>query len=364
MTMRTHLRGMLLVGCLALAGMGAGMASAQEDCDTGVDYLAEGESLFAEGDYLGAADSFDCLIEAQPDDLAAWQLELEANLYAGAYAAALQTMTDIAIAIVPDNPQAFADLIALYEADLEENGDDDLRLLTGLSFVLWHQYETEAGLNVLDQMLTLDPDNQYARVFRGSSHFFMGDPESGEADFAVALEQQPGNADLYFIIADAWLYGAGDLENALDAALVASEAGLDTPRMNAILGSAYFGLGDEELALDYFGRHIDSATAEIIEADPLAAGDSVAIDILPGETYLFPIDVAAGETLVLTTTSEDGVDSIMVLADADGELVTGNDDSEGFNAGFEWTADEAGSYVLLLSTFEGAGTGEIILTRE
>jgi hypothetical protein len=54
----------------------------------------------------------------------------------------------------------------------------------------------------------------------------------------------------------------------------------------------------------------------------------------------------------------------MVLLDADGRPITGNDDFIDLNAGFELevVADEI--YNLWLTSFEGAGSGAVILSRE
>jgi hypothetical protein len=335
---------------------------ARADCPA--DPLADGQALLASGDYAGARAAFTCAAEADPAAIDAYRGRIEAALLSGDYADAVGDDTAILIHVLPETPDAFDTLIADYQSELASD-PENITLLSGLSFAQWWVSDYAAAVETLDHLLALEPDNRYANAFRGSARYFNEAYEDGDADFAHALELEPDNPHLYFVLADAYTYGAGDTESALEAALKANELGLDTPRLNMILATAYLAAGDEAKATEYFAQHIESATTEMVETDPLAVGETVTLEIVPGRSYTLPLDVAAGETLTIITDSPDGaVDSMLVLVAPDGSLVTANDDTVELNAGLERQIAEEGTYRLLLTSFEGAGTGQVIVTRE
>jgi hypothetical protein len=48
----------------------------------------------------------------------------------------------------------------------------------------------------------------------------------------------------------------------------------------------------------------------------------------------------------------------------DGRAVMGGDDDKQYLAAFEWDADVTGTYRLLVTSFEGVGTGELLVKRD
>jgi hypothetical protein len=85
---------------------------------------------------------------------------------------------------------------------------------------------------------------------------------------------------------------------------------------------------------------------------------------VPGRTYEIPLDVIAGETISITTSSRDFYDSIAVLLAPGGSPVVGSDDANFWFAAFAWTAEETGTYWLLVTSFEGVSTGELVVIRD
>jgi len=67
---------------------------------------------------------------------------------------------------------------------------------------------------------------------------------AGVADLDYAIALAPDSPDVRYIVADAYTYGLFDPQRAFAEATFAFEAGLDTPRVHAILGSAYSAFGD------------------------------------------------------------------------------------------------------------------------
>lgn len=343
----------------------AQLAYASDEACTGeTDYLAQGQALLDAGDYRGAIAAFSCAAKAAPEALNAYRGRIEASLLSGAYADAVGDDTAIMIHVIPTTPDAFESMIADYESRLA-GAPDNITLLAGLSFAQWWVSDYAAAIDTLDHILELDPDNRYATAFRGSSRYFNEEFEDGDADFARALELEPDNAHLQFVLADAYIYGAGDYANARIAALEANELGLHTPRLNMILATAYSAEGDEATAAQYFAEHIRSATTNMVQGDLLAAGEIVTLEFVPGRSYTIPLEVTAGETLTVNLDSPaDGVDTMLVLVAPDGSLVAATDDVVDLNAGLEGVIiAEGGTYNLLIATFEGAGTGEVIVTR-
>ncbi len=361
--------GRLFVFCLICCGVclnSSAIIFAQNDnaCDTDTDFLKTGQALLKAADYENAIADFTCAIEADKLNIGAYRGRIEALLLAGIYSEALRNYTEIAIHVIPETPNAVEQIIDAYRTTLDSD-PENIILLTGYSFALWWVSDYEAALIEIEKILAVEPDNFYALMFHGSTSFFLEDFETGERDFARVLELVPENADIHFVLADAYTYAVGDMEKALEHGLLASELGLDTARLNAILGTAYFYLGDEATAIPYFARHIERATVETIEQADLEKEQAITLNMIPGQTYRFLVEVAADETLKISTTSDtDAVDTIMVLLAADGTLVTGNDDSVELNAGFEKVIEEVGIYTLLLSSFEGAGTGEVNIIRQ
>jgi len=104
-------------------------------------------------------------------------------------------------------------------------------------------------------------------------------------------------------------------------------------------------------------------TTELLTASPLAAGGSLALDLVPGRTWEIPIPASAGETISIATSSPDFWDTIVVLLAPDGTPVVGSDDAKAYFAAFDWAAQTTGTYRLLATSFESINTGELRVTR-
>lgn len=359
------MRRLLGVGlCLCLLLMGAAAAFAQSGNSGECDVSTVPSLSLLTGQIEVTPEAIPCLTEAGDLDVGAYRGRIEAALMAGRYANALSAYTQMQKVVIPTIPDAFDQILAAYEAQVSAN-PDDLIALIGQSFAQWWVSDYEAAVVTTGRLLEQIPDNVYATLFRGSSRLFAGDVADGEADIARALELAPDSADVHFIAADAYTYALGDLTRALEQATAARDLGLNTPRVNAILATAYMDQGDEALATQYFAEHLAGATSEYVETEPLAAGSPVTLAFVPGRTFRVPIEAEAGETLTLLAASEtDGVDTLAVLLGPDGALVTSNDDHTDLNAGIVQLVDVAGHYTLIIGTFEGAGTGEVVVSRE
>jgi hypothetical protein len=140
--------------------------------------------------------------------------------------------------------------------------------------------------------------------------------------------------------------------------------GLDTPRVHAILASAYQTFGDEQAAALHLLRHFELVTTETFTTAPLSPGASLSLSLLPGRTYEIPVPAIAGEMIAIATSSHDFYDSILVLLAPDGTPMVGSDDENAYFAAIDWIAEESGTYRMLVTSFESINTGELIVARD
>jgi tetratricopeptide (TPR) repeat protein len=324
----------------------------------------QGQSSIDTGRYDQAIREFSCVIDAQPTAVDGYRGRIEAELLLGRYSDALGDYARITAVVLPVHPDAH-ETIRAYYADLLAVAPNDVRALTGASFERWSSFDYAQAIHLLNGLLDVQPNDVYGNVLRGSSRLLRGATKAeGAADLERAIALAPTSADVRFIVADAYTYGQPDLERAFDEASLALDWGLNTPRIQAILATAYLAFGDLAAAADHIKAHIDLVTTELVAAPPLAAGDALALGLVPGRTYEIPIPATAGETISIATSSPDFWDTIVVLLAPDGTPVVGSDDAKAYFAAFDWVAPTTGTYRLLATSFESINTGVLRVTRD
>ena len=102
--------------------------------------------------------------------------------------------------------------------------------------------------------------------------------------------------------------------------------------------------------------HIELVATQLLTAEPLSAGATLTLPLVPGRTYEVPL-------LTILTTSHDLYDMILVLLAPDGTAVLGSDDYRKYFAGFEWVAVATGTYRMQVTSFEGVNTGDLDVSR-
>lgn len=349
-----------LVAALLLTGPVAAAPAAPASCSAD-----QGQASIDEGRYERAVREFTCVIDAQPTEVEGYRGRIEAELLLGRYSDALADYARVTAVVEPLHPDAHAIIQAGY-TDRLAIAPYDIAALTGASFERWADFDYAQALHLLEQLLEVDPDDPYGTLFRGSSRLLRGGPGPklrGEADLARAIALAPESPHVRFVVADAYTYGLPDLERAFAEASLALDWGLDTPRIHAILAAGYNAFGDLAAAATHIERHFELVTTESITTAPLPAGESLALDLVPGRIYAIPIVVTAGETISISTGSRDFWDSIAVLLAPDGTPVVGSDDDNAYHAAFDWVAEETGTYLLHVAFFEAVNTGELVVTR-
>jgi hypothetical protein len=186
----------------------------------------------------------------------------------------------------------------------------------------------------------------------------------GVADLDRAIALAPGSPDVRFIVADAYTYGKlPDPQRAFAEASFALAGDLNTPRVHAILASAYLAFGNQSAAAAEIRTHIELVTTELVQASSLAAGGTLTLALVPGRSYEIPIPVTFGETVSILTSSRDFYDTILVLLAPDGTPVLGSDDYRQYFAGFQWVTAATGTYRVRVTSFESVNTGDLVVSR-
>ncbi len=296
----------------------------------------QGQLFIDTGRLKDAIREFTCVIAAQPTEVEGYRGRIEAELLLGRFSDAAGDHARITALVLPVHPDAHSTILAGYTARLAQT-PEDIPALTGASFARWWFFDYASAIHLLNQLLAVRPDDVYGNLLRGSSRLLLGATKA--------------------------TYGQPDPERAFAEATLALDWGLDTPRVHAILASAYLAFGDLPAAASEFKKHIDLVTTELLPASPLGAGTSLFLGLVPGRTYEIPVPATAGQTISIDTSSHDFYDSILVLLAPDGSPVVGSDDYVKYFAGFQWVAEATGTYRLQVTSFEGVNTGELIVTR-
>ena len=199
----------------------------------------QGQLLIDQGRYKQAVNEFTCVIDAHPTDVEGYRGRIEAQLLLGQYSNSFRDYARVTAVVTPVHPDAEATILAGYAARLAA-APTSITALTGASFARWAFFDYLGAIHLLDQLLDLQPSNSYGYLFRGSSRLLKNHAVNdgvGDLDYAIALA--PASPDVHYIVADAYTYGLPDPSRAFTEATFALEGGLDTPRVHAILGSAY-----------------------------------------------------------------------------------------------------------------------------
>ena len=357
-------RRLLLALALAvslLAATPVAEAAPQANCSPAV-----GQALIEQGRYDRAIREFTCLINANPTGVEGYRGRIEAEVLLGRYAAAITDYVRVAAVVKPIHPDAWQTILDGYAARLASN-PDDIKALTGASFARWWFFEYPPALQLLGQILKLQPDNAYAILFRGSSRqLHYSNPNNAIDDLDHAIELAPTSADVRQIVADAFTYGgAKDFGRAYAEASLALAWGLDNPRVHAILAQTLNAAGDVQGAADHIDRHLDLVTTELVATAPIDPGATFMLPLVPGRTFAIPVFATAGQTISIATSSPDADlwDTIMVLDGPNGSPLVGADDTNAYWAALDWVAPVTGTYVLRVTSFEAATTGQLVVTR-
>ena len=348
---------LIVVAALVVMGS-ASAARAQTACS-----VDAGQTLIDQGRYKQAVKVFTCVINAQPSDVEGYRGRIEAQLLLGLYSDAFRDYARVTAVVLPVDPDAASTILAGYDARLTAD-PVSVSALTGASFAHWWLFDYAQATHLLNQLLTVLPNDVYGTLFRGSSQLLRGATNAGLSDLENAIALAPQNPHLHAIVADAYTYGLPDPQLAFIHATQALEGGLDTPRVHAILGASYNAFGDLAAAAVHIKRHFDLVTTELVTAPSMLSGDTRDVTLAPGRAIEIPLPAMAGDQISIVTSSRDYWDTIAVLLAPNGTPVIGSDDARSYFAAFEWPAAQSGIYRLRVTFFESVNSGVIRVTRK
>ncbi len=324
----------------------------------------QGQLLIDQGRYKQAIGEFTCVIDAHPTEVEGYRGRIEAQLLLGQYSNSFGDYARVTAVVTPVHPDAQSTIFAGYAARLDA-APNNIPALTGASFARWAYFDYLGAIHLLDHLLDLEPANPYGNLFRGSSRLLKGHAVNdgvGDLDYAIALA--PASPDVHYIVADAYTYGLPDPNRAFTEATFALDGGLNTPRVHAILGSAYLAFGNVAAAAAHIQTHIQLVTTALVTTPALPAGTTLELGLVPGQTLDIPLVVSPGETVSIVTSSHDYWDTILVLLDPNGMPVLGSDDSWKYFAAFDWTVPASGTYRIRVTFFESVITGTLRVSRK
>ena len=324
----------------------------------------QGQIYINQGRYRDAIREFSCVIDAQPTAVEGYRGRIEAELLLGQYSEAVRDYARVTAFVLPAHLDAETTIEAGYAARLA-TAPNDIPALTGASFARWWFFDYPGAIRLLNDLLALRPNDVYGNLFRGSSRLLKGTARAeGVTDLDRAIALAPGSPDVRFIVADAYTYGKlPDPQRAFAEGSFALAGGLNTPRVHAILASAYLNFGNQPAAAAEIRTHIELVTTELVQASSLAAGATLTLPLVPGRSYEIPIPVTFGETVSILTSSRDFSDTILVLLAPDATPVLGSDDYRQYFAGFQWVAAATGTYRIRVTSFESVNTGDLVVSR-
>jgi tetratricopeptide (TPR) repeat protein len=354
-----------LLGCIVAAAL-LSLGAPSQGTATGPNCSAEqGQEFIDEGNYTHAISEFSCLIDAEPTGVEGYRGRIEAQLLLGRFSDAVRDYARVTAFVEPVHPDAKLIIYAGY-ADRLAVAPNNVPALTGASFARWYFFDYPQAIHMLDHLLEVKPGDLYGILFRGSNRLLKNvNKTRGIADLEQAISMAPTSPDVRYVVADAYTYGQPhDPARALAEASLALDGGLDTPRVHASLGAAYTALGDPDAAALEVQQHLELVTTNLVATSPLAARETRTLDVVPGLTYEIPLNVTAGETISISTSSHEFVDTIALLLAPDGSPVLGSDDTPtGYFAAFDHVAQETGTYLVHVTSFESVSTGALTVTR-
>ncbi len=190
--------------------------------------LYRGETQMRGGDYAGAIDTYTVLLETKGEESQLYYLRGSANIGAGDIEAGTADM-DQAVRLSPG----------------------DYSLYLNCYYRLAAAGQTDAGVQYLQNALTIADNTADSHKYRGMIHFLLGDYSAALAEFEYVQD----SADVETLIYIGLCYQAqGDGERCADALSRALEQGGENPDVYYQMGMCLFSMEDYEESLDYLTR--------------------------------------------------------------------------------------------------------------
>jgi tetratricopeptide (TPR) repeat protein len=225
----------------------------------------------------------------------------------------------------------------------------------------------ETALEHFTHAIELDPDYAEAYIQRGYVNWYLEKDEQALADYNLALELTPTDTAIYELRGRVY-HRLGEYERAL--ADLTHAIGLDPTFASAYLtrGILFVALEQPEAAGRDFYRRLTLKQQHSTDLITLTLGEPFTVEMQENHLYNVPFEAEAGQTITVTANDADdsGVDPLIVILDADGNALIGDDDNgEGLNAlisDFQIPTD--GTYTLVIGHAGQGSEGTVEVTLE
>jgi tetratricopeptide (TPR) repeat protein len=280
-------------------------------------------------EYVGRIYNLRAILHTQRDDSAAALADLEAGI------AAAPELPDLYLtrARVYEGLERLPDALADYTRALELD-DTDAIAYSGRALLNLRLDNQAAALADFDRLVALNPNDIETRYRRASLRIAAGDFPAALDDLNAALRLSPDDPLLH-----------------LSRAVVSSQ-------LNDPTGAA----------ADYLVWLEGVTTRLIDQRQPLTPGESVVLQLQGQTAYRMVFAAEAGQTVRITASARpgSGADPLLLLLDAGGRPLVGDDDSGGgFDARIAaFTISASGTYTVLVGHAAGNPNGAVRVLLE
>jgi tetratricopeptide (TPR) repeat protein len=387
-----RLIGLGISACIVLSG-GISVAAAQVTaCGDDRDFLNEARALAREGDLAGALHLYTCNLAVRPQNYEALVERMETAVLLGDYGRAavdaglirsfVPTLLEARIAgyqdTLADNPDdietmmlcmltMWADgqdeaVIALadrlldidpqnvlgfvlrgssyqYLGDLFYPASDfsnalmlapmnpDVFSLIGSSYV--QTGDGPNGYAALSQALMLDPADARSYYYRGLAYFTQGYSDDARIEYAASLNNDPMYFDAAFERGFSYLF-EGDLQSAIQDFSRAIEINPYFDLAFIHRGAAREQFGIRAQANRDYRRYFNLYVDRYLDPVPITVGDSVVVSIESREAAILTLELAPGQVVNITSTTQGPLDSVLLVIPADDEDPLAGSDDQSF----------------------------------
>lgn len=218
------------------------------------------------------------------------------------------------------------------------------------------------AVSLYSQVIALDPNNADAFYYRGRSYITLDNPSAALFDFEQMVRILPDFVYGY------WERSVARAELGLfDAALMDAQRAeaMDPEHVNNFItqGTIAALMGDVQTAGEEFEGLMQAWEEERIVLDDLTTTETMTVNMQPRHVFETHFDGEAGQVISINAESTQA-DPIIVLLDANGTPIAGDDDS-GISLNSlinDFSLPENGTYTLLISHAGGGYQGEIVVS--
>lgn len=231
---------------------------------------------------------------------------------------------------------------------------------------LFAAYEFEAAIVQYEALLAFEPDNAFAHYRIGYAHYALENPTQGLTYLQQAADLNPSHLYTQYYLA----MTESMLGMSWDAFAIMTRLhyyDLDDGAYPIALGHVYRNLGYYEAAGTEFNNWIESRQLLRMDTLPVADQNSRTLVMDYGVVYEMPFHAIAGDTINIIAESSivnrKPVDPLIVVWDADGMPIAGDDDSgDLFDAQLSFIAPATERYTLVISHAGGNSSGDVNVT--